>query len=73
MSDVTNLLWVEKYRPKTLSDCILPIDLTTVLKGMVKEKKIPNMMFYGTAGTGGKHAQADHQWFRLFVATSLSG
>ena len=52
MSDITNLLWVEKYRPKTLSDCILPIDLTTVFNGMVKEGTIPNMMFYGKAGTG---------------------
>lgn len=52
MSDVTNLLWVEKYRPKTLSDCILPIDLATVFKGMIKEGTIPNMMLYGKAGTG---------------------
>ena len=52
MSDVTNLLWVEKYRPKTLSDCILPIDLTKVFGGMVKEGTVPNMMLYGKAGTG---------------------
>lgn len=52
MSDINNLLWVEKYRPKTLSDCILPIDLNTVLNGMVKEGSIPNMMLYGKAGTG---------------------
>ena len=52
MSDVTNLLWVEKYRPKTLSDCILPIDLATVFNGMIKEGTIPNMMLYGKAGTG---------------------
>lgn len=52
MSDIKNLLWVEKYRPKTLSDCILPIDLNTVLSGMVKEGSIPNMMLYGKAGTG---------------------
>lgn len=52
MSDVTNLLWVEKYRPKTLSDCILPIDLTKIFDGMVKEGTIPNMMLYGKAGTG---------------------
>jgi DNA polymerase III delta prime subunit len=49
---VNNLLWVEKYRPKTLSDCILPIDLTKIFSGMVKEGSIPNMMFYGKAGTG---------------------
>ena len=52
MNDVNNVLWVEKYRPKTLSDCILPIDLNAVFKGMVKEGTIPNMMFYGKAGTG---------------------
>jgi DNA polymerase III delta prime subunit len=50
--DVNNLLWVEKYRPKTLSDCILPTDLVTVFNGMIKEQSIPNMMFYGKAGTG---------------------
>ena len=49
---MTNLLWVEKYRPKTLSDCILPIDLATVFNGMIKEGTIPNMMLYGKAGTG---------------------
>lgn len=52
MNDVNNVLWVEKYRPKTLSDCILPIDLNAVFKGMVKEGTIPNMLFYGKAGTG---------------------
>lgn len=52
MSSVQNLLWVEKYRPKSLSDCILPIDLSSIFSGMVKEQKIPNMMFYGKAGTG---------------------
>jgi len=52
VSDVTNLLWVEKYRPKTLSDCILPTDLSIVFNGMVKEGTIPNMMLYGKAGTG---------------------
>lgn len=52
MTDISNLLWVEKYRPKTLSDCILPIDLTAVFNGMVKEGTIPNMILYGKAGTG---------------------
>lgn len=52
MTDVTNLLWVEKYRPKTLSNCILPTDLGIIFNGMVKDGKIPNMLFYGKAGTG---------------------
>jgi replication-associated recombination protein RarA len=52
VTNINNLIWVEKYRPKTLSDCILPIDLATIFNGMVKEGKIPNMLFYGKAGTG---------------------
>lgn len=52
MTDVTNLLWVEKYRPKTLSDCILSTDLGIIFNGMIKDEKIPNMLFYGKAGTG---------------------
>ena len=52
MTEVKNLLWVEKYRPKTLSDCILPVDLSVVFNGMIKEETIPNMLLYGKAGTG---------------------
>lgn len=52
MSDVNNLLWVEKYRPKTLSDCILPIDTKKIFEGIKKEGVVPNMMFYGKPGTG---------------------
>jgi DNA polymerase III delta prime subunit len=47
-----NLIWVEKYRPKKLSDCILPTDLGIIFNGMHKDGKIPNMLFYGKAGTG---------------------
>lgn len=52
MFDVNSVLWVEKYRPKSLSECILPIDLTAIFNGMIKEGTIPNMLFYGRAGTG---------------------
>lgn len=52
MTDVNSLLWVEKFRPKSLSDCILPTDLGIMFNGMVKEGKIPNMLFYGKAGIG---------------------
>lgn len=52
MFDVNSFLWVEKYRPKTLSDCILPIDLKKIFEGVIKEGSCPNMMFYGKAGTG---------------------
>lgn len=52
MTNIKNLLWVEKYRPTKLSDCILTAELSIVFNGMIKEKNIPNMMFYGKAGTG---------------------
>ena len=50
MSD--DFLWVEKYRPKTVSDCILPDRLKTVFQNFVDKKSIPNLMLTGTAGVG---------------------
>lgn len=52
LSNPNNLIWVEKYRPSKLSDCILPEDLSGIFNGMIETKKIPNMLFYGKAGTG---------------------
>ena len=52
MTEINNMLWVEKYRPKTLSDCILPIDLKKIFEGVAKEGSVPNMLLYGKAGTG---------------------
>lgn len=45
-------LWVEKYRPKTVSQTILPADLKATFQNIVDGGEIPNMMFSGTAGTG---------------------
>ena len=47
-----NYLWVEKYRPKTIEECILPQDLKTVFSNIVSSGVLPNMMFTGTAGLG---------------------
>ena len=47
-----SLLWVEKYRPKSIEDCILPETIKTTLRDVVKLNKIPNMMFSGTSGIG---------------------
>ena len=47
-----SLLWVEKYRPRTIEDCILPETIKTTLRDVVKLNKIPNMMFTGTSGIG---------------------
>ena len=48
----TDFLWVEKYRPKTISDCILPTDLKEVFSKIVEKNELPNMLFSGSAGVG---------------------
>ena len=45
-------LWVEKYRPKTVADCILPTELKKTFSEFVKDKHIPNLILSGSAGTG---------------------
>ena len=47
-----DFLWVEKYRPQTISDCILPDTLKEVFQKIVDSGDIPNMLFTGTAGLG---------------------
>ena len=45
-------LWVEKYRPNIIDDCILPQTIKEVFKGFVKQGELPNLMLSGTAGVG---------------------
>ena len=45
-------LWVEKYRPQSIDDCILPASLAKTFKEMISTGELPNMLFSGTAGTG---------------------
>ena len=47
-----DFLWVEKYRPKKVSDCILPDTTINVFKGFVDQGEIPNLLLSGTAGVG---------------------
>ena len=47
-----DFLWVEKYRPKNISDCILPDQLQNTFSKIVANSEIPNMLFTGTAGLG---------------------
>jgi DNA polymerase III delta prime subunit len=52
MIDDVNMLWVEKYRPKTIEDCILPDRIKKPFQEYVNKEEIPNMILAGTAGTG---------------------
>ena len=47
-----NFLWVEKYRPETIDDCVLPNHLKDTFKEFVKNKSIPNIILSGSAGVG---------------------
>jgi len=46
------LPWVEKYRPKNLSEVIGHEEITKRLKSYIEKKNLPNMLFSGPAGTG---------------------
>lgn len=45
-------LWVEKYRPKTIEDCVLPEELKSTFQKFVDNKEIPNLLLTGSAGVG---------------------
>jgi len=47
-----HLLWVEKYRPAKVEDCILPEAIKTTFQEYVNRKEIPNLLLSGTAGVG---------------------
>lgn len=46
------MLWVEKYRPHKVEDCILPENLKTSFQEYVNRKEIPNLLLAGSAGVG---------------------
>lgn len=45
-------LWVEKYRPRTLDDCILPAGQKQIFEDMLAKGEIQNMLLCGSAGVG---------------------
>ena len=47
-----HLLWVEKHRPQTVEDCILPDRLKKPFQEYVNQKQIPNLLLSGGAGVG---------------------
>ena len=47
-----SFLWVEKYRPKTIEECILPDRIKTLFQQISLEGRIPNMILSGGPGMG---------------------
>lgn len=52
MSTVNHSIWVEKYRPHRITDCILPQNIKTMFEEIVTSGTVPNMILSGKAGTG---------------------
>ena len=45
-------LWVEKYRPSKVIDCVLPSDLEETFSEYVDKNSVPNLILTGGPGTG---------------------
>ena len=52
MVDINNLLWCEKYRPRTIDQCCLPERLKKTFRAAIKSGQMPNMTLAGSAGVG---------------------
>lgn len=72
-------LFVEKYRPQKIDDCILPDALKKTIKDVIAQGEIPNMLFTGTAGVGkttvakaiAKELDADLLYINASLDTSI--
>lgn len=49
---MSEFLWVEKYRPKKISDCVLPIKLKETFQEFVNQSNVPNLLLTGGPGVG---------------------
>ena len=49
---MSDFIWVEKYRPKTIDECILPERTKKTFQDFVKKGEIPNMLLSGPPGIG---------------------
>ena len=50
--NMSHVIWVEKYRPQKISECILPNRLKDIFQGIINDGVINNLLLYGTAGVG---------------------
>ena len=48
----SDFIWVEKYRPKTIEDCILPENIKKTFSDFLNKGEIPNMLLAGPPGVG---------------------
>lgn len=51
-TDLANLMWSEKYRPKKLSEVVDQKEIIKGISNLIKSPDIPHMLFAGPAGVG---------------------
>ena len=51
-SQVAALPWVEKYRPKDMSDLVSHEEIISTITRLIDGGKLPHLMLYGPPGTG---------------------
>ena len=49
---MSQYLWVEKYRPQTIDECILPDSMKKTFREFINSGELPNFLFCGGAGVG---------------------
>ena len=49
---MSDFIWVEKYRPKKIEECILPQGIKDTFLQFLKKGEIPNLFLSGPAGCG---------------------
>ncbi len=49
---MSDFIWVEKYRPKTIDECILPDGIKKTFQDFLQAGEIPNMLLSGPPGIG---------------------
>ena len=49
---MSDFIWVEKYRPKKIEECILPQGIKDTFLQFLKQGEIPNLLLSGPAGCG---------------------
>ena len=49
---MSDFIWVEKYRPKTIDECILPESIKKTFNDFLNRGEIPNMLLAGPPGVG---------------------